>query len=88
MALILIIGTITRFVECSGGHWSVPDATGDKVYPLIMEARPVLTARSGKEAIEIYEKNKQRIDIVILDMIHAAIRFKITEVRPIVDMET
>ena len=29
----------------------------------------VLTARSGKEAIEIYEKNKDGIDIVILDMI-------------------
>jgi signal transduction histidine kinase len=29
----------------------------------------VLTARSGKEAIEIYEKNKDEIDIVILDMI-------------------
>jgi len=29
----------------------------------------VLTARSGKEAIEIYEENKERIDIVLLDMI-------------------
>ena len=29
----------------------------------------VLAARSGKEAIEIYEENKERIDIVILDMI-------------------
>jgi len=29
----------------------------------------VLTARSGKEAIEIYEENKEGIDIVILDMI-------------------
>jgi PAS domain S-box-containing protein len=29
----------------------------------------VLTAKSGKEAIEIYEKNHDRIDIVILDMI-------------------
>ena len=29
----------------------------------------VLVARSGKEAIEIYEKNKERIDIVLLDMI-------------------
>ncbi len=29
----------------------------------------VLIARGGKEAIEIYEKNKERIDIVILDMI-------------------
>jgi two-component system, cell cycle sensor histidine kinase and response regulator CckA len=29
----------------------------------------VLTARSGKEAIEIYEKNKEQIDIVLLDMI-------------------
>jgi len=29
----------------------------------------VLLARSGKEAIEIYEKNKDKIDIVILDMI-------------------
>ncbi|NIM12766.1 MAG: response regulator [Candidatus Aminicenantes bacterium] len=29
----------------------------------------VLTAKSGKEAIEIYEKNKDGIDIVILDMI-------------------
>ena len=29
----------------------------------------VLTARSGKEAVEIYEKNKERIDIVLLDMI-------------------
>jgi two-component system cell cycle sensor histidine kinase/response regulator CckA len=29
----------------------------------------VLTARSGKEALEIYEKNKNGIDIVILDMI-------------------
>jgi len=29
----------------------------------------VLTASSGQEAIEIYDKNKERIDIVILDMI-------------------
>ncbi len=29
----------------------------------------VLVARNGKEAIEIYERNKARIDIVILDMI-------------------
>jgi len=29
----------------------------------------VLISRSGKEAIDIYEKNKNRIDIVILDMI-------------------
>jgi len=29
----------------------------------------VLIARSGKEAVEIYEKNKERIDMVILDMI-------------------
>ena len=29
----------------------------------------VLTARSGTEAIEIYKKNKEQIDIVILDMI-------------------
>ena len=29
----------------------------------------VLTAKSGKEAIEIYKKNHDRIDIVILDMI-------------------
>ena len=29
----------------------------------------VLIARSGKEAVEIYEKNKERIDIVLLDMI-------------------
>lgn len=29
----------------------------------------VLIARSGKEAIEIYEENKERIDIVVLDMI-------------------
>jgi len=29
----------------------------------------VLIARSGKEAIEIYEENKERIDMVILDMI-------------------
>jgi len=29
----------------------------------------VLTAKSGKEAIEIYKKNKDGIDIVILDMI-------------------
>ena len=29
----------------------------------------VLTARSGKEAIEIYEENRQRIDILLLDMI-------------------
>jgi len=29
----------------------------------------VLIARGGKEAIEVYEKNKDRIDIVILDMI-------------------
>ena len=28
-----------------------------------------LVARSGKEAIETYEKNKERIDIVLLDMI-------------------
>ena len=29
----------------------------------------VLTAKSGKEAIEIYQKNQDRIDMVILDMI-------------------
>jgi two-component system cell cycle sensor histidine kinase/response regulator CckA len=29
----------------------------------------VLTAKSGKEAIEIYKKNHDRIDLVILDMI-------------------
>ena len=29
----------------------------------------VLTARSGKEAIEVYKKNKDKIDIIILDMI-------------------
>jgi len=29
----------------------------------------VLRARSGKEAIETYEKNKDHIDIVLLDMI-------------------
>ena len=29
----------------------------------------VLAARSGKEAIEIYEAHKERIDIVLLDMI-------------------
>jgi len=29
----------------------------------------VLTARSGKEAIKIYEENKERIDIVLLDMV-------------------
>ena len=29
----------------------------------------VLTAKSGKEAIETYEKNKEQIDIVILDMV-------------------
>jgi len=29
----------------------------------------VLTARSGKEAINIYEKNKDEIDMVILNMI-------------------
>ena len=29
----------------------------------------VLVARSGKEAIEIYEKNKEKIDMVLLDMI-------------------
>ncbi len=29
----------------------------------------VLTARSGEEAIEIYDKNKERIDTVLLDMI-------------------
>ena len=29
----------------------------------------VLTSKSGKEAIEIYEKNRDRIDMVILDMI-------------------
>ncbi|MCD4715793.1 MAG: response regulator, partial [Desulfobacterales bacterium] len=29
----------------------------------------VLIAKSGKEATEIYEKNKDKIDIVILDMI-------------------
>jgi len=32
-------------------------------------AYKVLLARSGKEAIEIYKKNKQKIDMVILDMI-------------------
>ena len=29
----------------------------------------VLTARSGKEAIEVYKKNKDKIELVILDMI-------------------
>jgi CheY-like chemotaxis protein len=29
----------------------------------------VLTAGSGREAIETYEKNKERIDMVLLDMI-------------------
>jgi two-component system, cell cycle sensor histidine kinase and response regulator CckA len=29
----------------------------------------ILTARSGKEAIEIYKESKERIDIVLLDMI-------------------
>ncbi|MCJ2534415.1 MAG: response regulator, partial [Candidatus Thermoplasmatota archaeon] len=29
----------------------------------------VLLARSGKEAIDIYKKNKEKIDMVILDMI-------------------
>ncbi len=29
----------------------------------------VLVARSGKEAIEIYEKNKEKIDMVLLDMV-------------------
>ena len=29
----------------------------------------VLIARSGKEAVEIYHKNKEKIDIVLLDMI-------------------
>lgn len=29
----------------------------------------VLTARGGKEAIEIYKKNQDKIDIVVLDMI-------------------
>ena len=29
----------------------------------------LLIARSGKEAVEIYEKNKEQIDIVLLDMI-------------------
>ena len=29
----------------------------------------VLTARSGKEAIEVYKKNKDKIDLIILDMI-------------------
>ena len=29
----------------------------------------VLTAKSGKEAIEIYQKNKEQIDIVVLDMV-------------------
>ena len=29
----------------------------------------VFTARSGREAIEVYEANKEKIDIVILDMI-------------------
>ena len=29
----------------------------------------ILIARGGKEAVEIYEKNKDRIDIVVLDMI-------------------
>jgi len=29
----------------------------------------VLAARSGKEAIEIYQKNKEQIDIVVLDMV-------------------
>ena len=29
----------------------------------------VLIARSGKETIEIYEKNSDKIDMVILDMI-------------------
>jgi CheY-like chemotaxis protein len=29
----------------------------------------VLVARSGKEAIEIYQKNKEKIDMVLLDMV-------------------
>jgi len=29
----------------------------------------VLTARTGKEAVETYKKNKERIDVVVLDMI-------------------
>jgi CheY-like chemotaxis protein len=29
----------------------------------------VLTAGNGREAIETYEKNKEKIDIVLLDMI-------------------
>ena len=29
----------------------------------------ILTAKSGKEAIEIYRKNKKKIDMVILDMV-------------------
>jgi CheY-like chemotaxis protein len=29
----------------------------------------VLLAKSGKEAIEVYKKNKEKIDLVILDMI-------------------
>ena len=28
-----------------------------------------MIARSGKEALEIYEENKEQIDIVLLDMI-------------------
>lgn len=29
----------------------------------------VLSARSGKEAVEIYESNKDRVDLIILDMV-------------------
>lgn len=29
----------------------------------------VLEARSGKEAVEVYKKNKYKVDMVILDMI-------------------
>ena len=29
----------------------------------------VLTARSGSEAVKNYERNKERIDIVVLDMV-------------------
>jgi len=40
---------------------------GEKI--LHMMGYQVLSARSGKEAVELYQKNQARIDIVVLDMI-------------------
>jgi len=36
----------------------------------------VLLAKSGKEAIETYKKNKDKIDMVLLDLIMSEIRWQ------------